>query len=118
MTGRIKNTFRNGKENIAGMGTTVVEQTRRAARKTDYYVHDNAWMVMAITAGVALAAGFLLARRTEETLEPVEFQEPNPESGERKKVNSWEFVHSAIPLALFIWKAVLSSRCDRPDEKI
>ena len=118
MTGRIKKSFRNGKESVTGMGTSLVEQTRRAARKTDYYVHDNAWMVMAVTAGVALAAGYLLARETQELIEPVEFREQKQEVKKGKKVNSWEFVHSAIPLALFIWKAVQSSRYKRDEENV
>ena len=115
MTGRIKKGFRNGKENISDMGTNIVEQTRRAARRTDYYVHDNAWMMMAVSAGLALAAGFLLARQTQETSAAAEFQEPTQQPREKKKVNSWEFVHSAIPLALFVFKAIRSSRCEREE---
>jgi ElaB/YqjD/DUF883 family membrane-anchored ribosome-binding protein len=107
MTGRIKKTFRNGKESITDMQASIVDKTRRAARRTDYYVHDNAWTMMAVTAGLALAAGFLLARGTQEILEEaVEFQEENPKAREKKKVNSWEFIHSAIPLALFVWRAL------------
>jgi ElaB/YqjD/DUF883 family membrane-anchored ribosome-binding protein len=107
MTGRIKKTFRNGKESITDMRASIVDKTRRAARRTDYYVHDNAWTMMAVTAGLALAAGFLLARGTREILEEaVEFQEENPKAREKKKVNSWEFIHSAIPLALFVWRAL------------
>jgi ElaB/YqjD/DUF883 family membrane-anchored ribosome-binding protein len=107
MTGRIKKTFRNGKESITDMQASIVDKTRRAARRTDYYVHDNAWTMMAVTAGLALAAGFLLARGTREILEEaVEFQEENPKAREKKKVNSWEFIHSAIPLALFVWRAL------------
>jgi len=107
MTGRIKKTFRNGKESITDVQASIVDKTRRAARRTDYYVHDNAWTMMAVTAGLALAAGFLLARGTQEILEEaVEFQEENPKAREKKKVNSWEFIHSAIPLALFVWRAL------------
>ena len=107
MTGRIKKTFRNGKESITDMQASIVDKTRRAARRTDYYVHDNAWTMMAVTAGLALAAGFLLARGTQEILEEaVEFQEENPKAREKKKVNSWEFIHRAITLALFVWRAL------------
>ena len=53
MTGRIKQSFRNGKDNISSFQTNLGQKTRRAARQTDYYVHDNAWMMMAMSAGLA-----------------------------------------------------------------
>jgi ElaB/YqjD/DUF883 family membrane-anchored ribosome-binding protein len=113
VTGRIKRKFRNGKDNVSNMQTAVTEKTRRAVRKTDYYVHDNAWMMMGIAAGVAFAAGFLLSRRNEEEIVvDVEAMDPDEleELKNRKKVNSWEFVHSVLPLALFAWKALQPAR--------
>ena len=65
MTGRVKQGFRNGRESISDLQTSVSEKTRRAARKTDYYVHDNAWTMMAISAGLAFVAGFLLSNRNQ-----------------------------------------------------
>jgi hypothetical protein len=113
MTGRIKRTFRNSKDSISSFQTGLSEKTRRAARKTDYYVHDNAWVMMAASAGLAFAAGFLLSRGNQEAIaEAVGRDIPN--SRERiKKVNSWEFLHSSIPLALFVWKAFLATRDSR-----
>src|SRR5262245_30455298 len=109
MTGRIKKTFRNGKENISSLQTNLSERTRRAARKTDYYVHDNAWTMIAVFAGLAFAAGFLLSRGNQEAIARAVGE--IPDSREKvKKLNSWEFLHSSIPLALFAWKALLASK--------
>ena len=68
MTGRIKKTFRNSKDSITSFQTNLNERTRRAVRKTDYYVHDNAWAMMAISAGLAFAAGFVLSRANQEAI--------------------------------------------------
>jgi ElaB/YqjD/DUF883 family membrane-anchored ribosome-binding protein len=113
MTGRVRKTFRNGKENISSFQTGLSERTRRAARKTDYYVHDNAWTMMALSAGLAFAAGFLLSRANQQAIaEAVGAEVPNSRD-KVKKLNSWEFLHSSIPLALFVWKAFLASRGTR-----
>src|SRR4051812_11840480 len=111
MTGRVKQGFRNGRDSISNLQCSVSEKTRRAARKTDYYVHDNAWTMMAITAGFAFVAGFLLSNRNQKGI-AIDLQRGDtPRAQERiKKFNSWEFVHSAVPLALFAWKAFQSSR--------
>ncbi len=110
MTGRIKKSFRNGKENIGNLHTNVTERTRRAVRKTDYYVHDNAWTMMAVSAGLAFVAGFVLSRANQEAIARAVGEEI-PNSPEKiRKVNSWEFLHSAIPLGLFFWKAFQVSR--------
>ena len=109
MTGRIKKTFRNGKENITSLQTNLSERTRRAARKTDYYVHDNAWTMIAISVGLAFAAGFLLSRGNQEAIARAVGEIPDSREKVRK-VNSWEFLHSSIPLALFVWKALLASK--------
>jgi ElaB/YqjD/DUF883 family membrane-anchored ribosome-binding protein len=105
MSGRIKKTFRNGKESLSSLQTNVSERTRRAVRKTDYYVHDNAWMMMGVVAGLAFVAGFVLSRANQEAIAQ-SVGEEIPNSPEKvRKVNSWEFLHSAIPLGLFLWKA-------------
>jgi len=112
MTGRVKKGFRNGKESLSNIQTSISERSRRAARRTDYYVHDNAWRMMALSAGLAFAAGFLLSRRNQEGIAIDLEHGDSPRAQERiKKFNSWEFVHSAVPLALFVWKALQSSRC-------
>jgi hypothetical protein len=113
MTGRVKQSFRNGKASLSDLQTSVSETTRRAVRKTDYYVHDNAWRMMAVSAGIAFVAGFLLSKRNQEGIAAaIETGDPEIEK-KVQKVNSWEFVHSTIPLALFLWKAVQASRCAR-----
>ena len=68
MTGRIRQSFANGRDNVSNLKNAVSEKTRRAARKTDYYVHDNAWTMIAATAGLAFVAGFLLSRRNQQAI--------------------------------------------------
>ncbi len=112
MTGRIKKSFKNSKENISNLQTNLSERTRRAARKTDYYVHDNAWAMIAAAAGVAFVTGFILSRGNQEAI--AESVGEIPDAREKvHKVNSWEFLHSSIPLALFVWKAFLATRGPR-----
>lgn len=119
MTGRIKQSFLNGRDNVANAKSAVTERTRRAARRTDYYVHDNAWKMMGMVAGAAFVAGFLLSRRNQEAIAAGMSAETGtrgetPEVREKvKRLNSWEMFHSAIPLALFFWKAMQASRCAR-----
>jgi ElaB/YqjD/DUF883 family membrane-anchored ribosome-binding protein len=118
MAGRIKKRIRNGKESLSSFQTNVGERTRRAVRKTDYYVHDNAWMVMGVTAGLAFVAGFVLSRANQEAIAR-SVGEEIPNSPEKiRKVNSWEFLHSAIPLGLFFWKAFQVSRGRRVTVKV
>jgi hypothetical protein len=113
MTGRIKKRFLNSKDNISTFQSNVSERTRRAARKTDYYVHDNAWTMIAVSAGLAFAAGFVLSRANQQAIAEAVGEEV-PNSREKvKKLNSWEFLHSSIPLALFLWKAFLAARGTR-----
>ena len=119
MTGRIKQSFMNGRDSLSNAKTAVSEKTRRAARQTDYYVHDNAWTLLAVVGGVAFVAGFLLSRRNQEAISAGIAAETGtsaetPQVREKvKRLNSWELVHSAIPLTLFLWKALQASRCAR-----
>lgn len=111
---RIARRFRNGRDSIAGFGQSVSERSRMAARNTDYYVHDNAWKMIGFAAGLAFAAGFLLSGRNQQAIAAGVRAEGSPEVEKKvRKLNSWEFVHSAIPLTLFLWKAVQASRCAR-----
>jgi hypothetical protein len=109
MTGKIKKSFRNGRHNLTSFQSNITERTRRAARRTDYYIHDNAWSMMAITAGLAFAAGFFLSRANQEMIAREVGEIPDAQE-KLKKVNSWEFVHSSLPLALFLWKALQATR--------
>lgn len=119
MTGRIKQTILNGRDNVSSAKSAVSEKTRRAARQTDYYVHDNAWKLMGVVAGLAFVAGYFLSTRNQEGISAG----VNADTGDAtsnaqvrekvKRLNSWELVHSAIPLTLFFWKAIQASRCAR-----
>lgn len=119
MTGRIKQGFQNSRDTLSNAKSAVSQKSRLAARRTDYYVHDNAWKLIGVVAGMAFVAGFLLSRRNQEGIAAGISAETgtaaeNPEVREKvKRLNSWELVHSAIPLGLFFWKAIQASRCAR-----
>ena len=119
MTGRIKQSFLNGRDNISTAKSAVSDKTRRAVRRTDFYVHDNAWKMMGVVAGLAFVAGYFLSTRNQEGIAAAVNADggdvtDHPKVQEKvKKLNSWEMIHSAIPLALFLWKAVKASRCAR-----
>jgi ElaB/YqjD/DUF883 family membrane-anchored ribosome-binding protein len=119
MTGRIKKSFLNGRDNLANAGVAVSEKTRRAARRTDYYVHDHAWKMMGIAAGLAFVAGFILSRVNEDRFVLAETlpagSDENRNAATKSKSGSWELVHAAIPLAMFAWKAFSNSRCARKE---
>jgi ElaB/YqjD/DUF883 family membrane-anchored ribosome-binding protein len=118
MKGRIRKKFLNGRDNLSSLQTNVSEKTRRAVRKTDYYVHENAWTMMAISAGLAFAAGFLLSRRNLDSIVLDVEAGDTPQAKERiKRLNSWEMIHSAIPLALFVWKTLRSTRTT-PEQRV
>lgn len=112
--GRIKNGLNNQKESITELQSTAAESTRRAARRTDYFVHDNAWTMMGVAAGLAFAAGFFFSRRNQEGISAAVGANGSREVEEKvHRLNTWEFLHSSLPLALFLWKAVQASRCAR-----
>ena len=119
MTGRIKQTLLNGRDNISTAKSAVSDKTRRAVRRTDFYVHDNAWKMMGVIAGLAFVAGYFISTKNQEGIAAgINADGGNvtdhPKVQEKvKKLNSWEMIHSAIPLALFFWKAVQASRCAR-----
>ena len=117
MTGRIKKTFLNGRDSVSNAKSAVSDKTRRAVRRTDYFVHDNAWTMIGVVAGLAFVAGFFISTKNQEGISAgvnadVGDATNNPEVQEKvKRLNSWELMHSAIPLALFFWKAMQASRC-------
>lgn len=108
---RIARKLRNGKDSVVGFQNSVSDTTRRAARNTDFYVHDHAWKMIGFAAGLAFAAGFILSGRNQQAIASEVGAEGNPDvKAKVRKLNSWEFVHSALPLSLFLWKAVQASR--------
>jgi len=104
MSGRIKSGLRNGKAGLGGFQTGLSERTRRAARKTDYYVHDHAWKMIAAGAGLAFAAGWLLGRGKQ----PGRGPEAGGTAGQRP--GAWELAQGALPLALILWKTLRAKR--------
>ena len=119
MTDRIKQTLLNGRENVSSAKAAVTDKTRRAVRRTDYYVHDNAWKMMGVIAGLAFVAGYFISTKNQEGISAAMNADgsqatDHPKVQEKvQRLNSWEMIHSAIPLALFFWKAVQASRCAR-----
>ena len=117
MTGRIKKTLSNGRDNLASARVAVSEKTRRAVRRTDYYVHDHAWKMLGIAAGLAFVTGFILSRANDERIFLTETvpgdADETQKAVKKSKSGSWELIHAAIPLAMFAWKAFQSSRCAR-----
>lgn len=119
MTGKIKQSLLNGRDNVSTAKAAVADKTRRAVRRTDYYVHDNAWKMMGVIAGLAFVAGYFLSTKNQEGISAAINADgsqatDHPKVQEKvQKLNSWEMIHSAIPLALFFWKAVQASRCAR-----
>ena len=117
MTGRIKQSFLNGRDNVSSAKSAVTDKTRRAVRRTDYYVHDNAWKMLGVVAGLAFVAGYFISTKNQEGIAAgvnadVGDATANPKVQEKvQRLNSWEMIHSAIPLALFFWKAMQASRC-------
>ena len=119
MTGKIKQSLLNGRDNVSTAKAAVADKTRRAVRRTDYYVHDNAWKMMGVIAGLAFVAGYFLSTKNQEGISAAINADgsqatDHPKVQEKvQKLNSWEMIQSAIPLALFFWKAVQASRCAR-----
>jgi hypothetical protein len=103
MGNRVKRKFRNGKSAFTALQTNMAEGTRRAARKTDYFVHDNAWKLLGVAVGAAFFGGFLLARRATAT-EPLEVDERTGKVRRAPAFSVGEFVHSIIPLAVLLVK--------------
>ena len=102
---RFKRGVRNGRYAVSEFGTRVSENTRRAARRTDYFVHDNAWMLLGVATGLALVGGFLLARMTfEQPAEIVENEKGRAVVKKQPAITMGEIIHSIIPLAVLFLK--------------
>lgn len=111
--GRIKQSLRNGREGISEIQTAAADKTRRAVRHTDYLVHDNAWKMIGVVAGLAFAAGFFVSRRNQEAIATAVGSDSSRVEEKVQRLNTWEFIHSALPMGLFLWKAIQASRCAR-----
>ena len=60
---RIQSSLASAKARLAVAQEVVIEKTKRAARATDDYVHENPWKAVGIAAGVGLLVGMLIGRR-------------------------------------------------------
>jgi ElaB/YqjD/DUF883 family membrane-anchored ribosome-binding protein len=56
-------TLKRTRETLYDVQDAVLERSRKAARATDDYVHDNPWQAIGIAGGVGLLVGLLIARR-------------------------------------------------------
>lgn len=64
---KLERTLDAAKAQIAETHRVLAEKTRAAARATDVYVHERPWGSIAVSAGVGLLLGLLLARACAET---------------------------------------------------
>ena len=60
---RIQASLAAAKIKLADTERAVVEQTRKAAKATDEYVHENPWKAVGIAAVAGLVLGVLISRR-------------------------------------------------------
>jgi ElaB/YqjD/DUF883 family membrane-anchored ribosome-binding protein len=60
---RIEENLKQAREYLHDFEGTMVDKSRVAARKTDEYVHENAWRTIAIAVGIGVLIGFLLKDR-------------------------------------------------------
>jgi ElaB/YqjD/DUF883 family membrane-anchored ribosome-binding protein len=63
ISGQIQDGIRRGKFTLAELQESMADKTKAAARTTDEYVHENPWTSVAVSAGLGLIIGWLLARR-------------------------------------------------------
>ncbi len=61
---RVQGTVDAARARLAEMQTTAERPLERAASATEQWVQENPWTTVALCAGVGIAIGMLLARRT------------------------------------------------------
>lgn len=61
--GRLAERLRLAGDQLVTVEKQVLEQTRKVARATDDYVHQNPWRAVGTAAGVAFLVGLLIGRR-------------------------------------------------------
>lgn len=59
----IQQNLRDAKERLETVGKAVIERSKRTAKITDQYVHDNPWKSIGISACVGVIIGILITRR-------------------------------------------------------
>jgi ElaB/YqjD/DUF883 family membrane-anchored ribosome-binding protein len=60
---RIQASLATAKIKLADAERAIVEQTKKAAKATDEYVHENPWKAVGIAAVAGLVLGVLISRR-------------------------------------------------------
>ncbi len=60
---RIQASLATAKVKLADAERAVIEQTKKAAKATDEYVHENPWKAVGIAAVAGLILGVLISRR-------------------------------------------------------
>lgn len=60
---RVQASLATAKVKMADAERAVVEQTRKAAKVTDEFVHDNPWKAVGIAAAAGVVLGLLINRR-------------------------------------------------------
>lgn len=60
---RIQESLTVAKARLAVAQEELMERTKKAARATDEYVHENPWRAVGIAAGVGVIIGMLIGRR-------------------------------------------------------
>ena len=60
---RIQASLASAKVKLSEAERAVLEQTKKAAKATDEYVHEHPWNAVAIAAGIGLILGLLISRR-------------------------------------------------------
>ncbi len=57
---KVEKNLNAAKARLHGLEDAVMETTKRTARATDEYVHDNPWQTAGFAAGVSLALGVVI----------------------------------------------------------
>lgn len=60
---KFERTLVNAKDGIIRMEEAVVEKTKATAKATDFYVQENPWKAIGISAAVGVLVGALISRR-------------------------------------------------------
>ncbi len=61
---KAEESLRVAKTRLADGQAALLANTKRAAKATDDYVHDNPWTALGLAAGVGLLLGLLTGRRS------------------------------------------------------
>ncbi|MBL8474374.1 MAG: DUF883 domain-containing protein [Rhodocyclaceae bacterium] len=63
LRGQMQDHLATAKAKLADAEAALIESTKKVARATDDYVHENPWRSIGIAAGIGLVVGLLVSRR-------------------------------------------------------